>query len=111
MDFPGSQESFSVCRLLSPDRVSDVHLQCVVHISEIASGRDEIVIIGDFNLPGVKWRCGSDSFPSEISKCSYMRCLFQSDQINFIVNENGRSIDICVVNTNLPSTIMLDHLH
>lgn len=97
---------------LPPDRVSDSSL-IAAHIESIASIRstlkpvDEIVILGDFNLPGIKWQPSRhgflypDSDRSTLSSStihlldSYNTNLLQ--QINHVENANGRMLDLCFV--------------
>ncbi|XP_055591157.1 uncharacterized protein LOC129743206 [Uranotaenia lowii] len=69
---------------------------------------DDIIIIGDFNLPGLKWCSSQSSFlfadperssftlPSNIILDALSTTTLR--QINNIVNENGRSLDLCFVN-------------
>lgn len=95
-----------------PDRTRDValidaHEQSVSAISSRALPVDEIVVVGDFNLPGLKWRSGAGRFlfadpvqstfhvGTNALLDGYSSNLLQ--QINPISNENGRMLDLCFV--------------
>ncbi|XP_055585007.1 uncharacterized protein LOC129737869 [Uranotaenia lowii] len=77
-------------------------------VSSITNPEDDIIIIGDFNLPGLKWCSSQSSFlfadperssftlPSNIILDALSTATLR--QINNIVNENGRTLDLCFVN-------------
>lgn len=97
---------------LPPDRVRD-STAIAVHTNSIATVRsklkplDEMVICGDFNLPGIKWQLSRfgflypDADHSTLSSNaitlldSYSTNLLQ--QINHVENVNGRTLDLCFV--------------
>ncbi|XP_055612451.1 uncharacterized protein LOC129759002 [Uranotaenia lowii] len=96
-----------------PDRSGDLVLaesfsRCLSKASSFCSPEDDILVIGDSNMPGLKW-CSSRSgflFPdpmrSSFSASSgvYLEALSTATlrQINNIENENGRMLDLCFVN-------------
>lgn len=99
---------------LPPDRTRDrtlidAHCDSVKEITSRAHPADEIVIIGDFNFPGLRWSSASDGFlyanPVLSSFHDGINCLLDSysvsllRQINPIKNENGRSLDLCFVSS------------
>ncbi|XP_055604703.1 uncharacterized protein LOC129752937 [Uranotaenia lowii] len=69
---------------------------------------DDILIIGDFNLPGLKWcfsQCGFLFADPARSSFTTPSCLILDSlssatlrQINSVENENGRLLDLCFVN-------------
>ncbi|XP_058837086.1 uncharacterized protein LOC131693350 [Topomyia yanbarensis] len=95
-----------------PDRIRDyslidVHLSSVSFITSIAAPSDDIVILGDFNLPGLTWCPASNGFLRlDIEKSVLINnasCILDNyssatlRQINNIINENGRTLDLCFV--------------
>ncbi|XP_053681644.1 uncharacterized protein LOC128732421 [Sabethes cyaneus] len=93
-----------------PDRIRDpvilnAHINSVYQIASMASASDDIIILGDFNLPSIKWRergngylyadMGSSTLSPiniELLDC-YSTATVQ--QVNDIPNENGRLLDLC----------------
>ncbi|XP_055642698.1 uncharacterized protein LOC129779317 [Toxorhynchites rutilus septentrionalis] len=85
----------------------DVQVQSVSVIASRALPADEIVVVGDFNLPNLKWQIGSGRFLYADATQStfhagtnalldgYSYNLLQ--QINSITNENDRMLDLCFV--------------
>ena len=95
-----------------PDRVRDldlidVHAQSLQYMISLALPRDEIIVLGDFNLPGIKWKPWQHGFlhvDTELSTFhagtasildNYSTCTLL--QINNVTNENGRIVDLCFV--------------
>ena len=106
-----SDRSVYLCAVyLPPDRVREpsvinAHVASVNKVSSMASAFDDIIILGDFNLPGVNWcergngylfvdASSSTLSPSaiELFDC-YSAATVQ--QINKVSNENGRYLDLC----------------
>ncbi|XP_055604318.1 uncharacterized protein LOC129752570 [Uranotaenia lowii] len=112
IDF-GDRKHYLCVVYVPPDRSGDLALAesfslCLSKVSSICSPADDILIIGDFNLPGLKW-CSSPSgfsFPDPArSSFSASSNIFLDSlstatlrQINKIENENGRMLDLCFVN-------------
>lgn len=74
---------------------------------EIATAADEMIIIGDFNLPAISWRSsyGGFLYPDHDRSTFHSGAVSLLDhysiatlkQINHVVNENNRSLDLCFV--------------
>lgn len=90
---------------IPPDRVRDhevvdAHCRSVREITDNADAIDEIVVLGDFNMPGIFWQPSSNGFlypdpehstfhPAATSLLdSYSTATLM--QINNVVNENNR---------------------
>ncbi|XP_053681571.1 uncharacterized protein LOC128732349 [Sabethes cyaneus] len=100
-----------LCALyLPPDRIRDpvilnAHMNSVTAIASMASPVDEIIVMGDFNLPGLKWRGRGNGFMYVDSSSSSLSPLTNElldcystatmQQVNNIANENGRFLDLC----------------
>ncbi|XP_062713697.1 uncharacterized protein LOC134290552 [Aedes albopictus] len=95
-----------------PDRTRDTalidtHSRSLAAVIEKANAVDEIIIIGDFNLPEISWKSSCNGFlhpDPDRSKLnvgasklldSYSSATLR--QINYITNENGRCLDLCFV--------------
>ncbi|XP_053698992.1 uncharacterized protein LOC128745962 [Sabethes cyaneus] len=106
-----SDRSLYLCAVyFPPDRVRDAvllkaHMASVSTISSAASASDDLLILGDFNLPGINWRDRGNGYlfvdfssvtpppiTTELFDC-YSTATVQ--QINKITNENGRCLDLC----------------
>ncbi|XP_055523037.1 uncharacterized protein LOC129717209 [Wyeomyia smithii] len=97
---------------IPPDRARDAtltntHCNSINTICEQALPNDEVVVFGDFNFSGVKWRSSPDGFLfadpmvssfhhgiNNLLDC-YSSNLLR--KINHINNENGRILDLCFV--------------
>ncbi|XP_055633270.1 uncharacterized protein LOC129773653 [Toxorhynchites rutilus septentrionalis] len=106
-----------------PDRINDSsligdHIKSVETICGFAAAVDEIIIIGDFNLPGLRWRSSTHGFlfadpaHSQITRIasdlldSYSTATLR--QINSVPNENIRILDLCFVSsTNQAPSLVL----
>ncbi|XP_053691160.1 uncharacterized protein LOC128739688 [Sabethes cyaneus] len=107
---------FTNCRLflceiyIPPDRVRDeglidVHSRSVMTVIDLATATDELIIIGDFNLPGLLWQPSSNGFlhPDPDHSVVHSAALRLLDcyssailrQINHVTNENIRCLDLC----------------
>ncbi|XP_055527331.1 uncharacterized protein LOC129719947 [Wyeomyia smithii] len=97
---------------IPPDRTRDLtlintHSNLVNSIYEQAHPNDEVVVFGDFNFSGVKWRYSSNGFlfadPTASSFhdgiYNWLDCYSSNllRQINHVNNENGRTLDLCFV--------------
>lgn len=97
---------------IPPDRTRDIeyieaHCRSVHAILETASAVDEIVVLGDFNLPSISWISSDRGFlypdtnhsqfhPGAVTLLdSYSTATLQ--QINSVTNENDRYLDLCFV--------------
>ncbi|XP_058444278.1 uncharacterized protein LOC131425957 [Malaya genurostris] len=96
---------------LPPDRIRDLslidtHIQSIDEITSVhMRPSDEILIIGDFNFPGLKWIPASDgflyvdplhsSFHTGITNLLDRYSLNLLRQVNHVQNENGRILDLC----------------
>ncbi|XP_062541858.1 uncharacterized protein LOC134209853 [Armigeres subalbatus] len=84
----GGRKLFVCAVYIPPDRTRDLelidtHCRSVFFASEIASPNDEIIVLGDFNLAGVALL---DNYSTATLS-----------QVNCIVNENNRLLDLCFV--------------
>jgi len=103
---------------LPPDRTRDLvlissHTDSVASVSSLASPRDEIVVLGDYNLPDLKWSVSSNGYlyadPAHSAFHIGSICLLDNystallKQTNNVVNENGRLLDLCFVSAQDPA--------
>ncbi|XP_055543377.1 uncharacterized protein LOC129728926 [Wyeomyia smithii] len=95
-----------------PDRTRDTavinaHNRSVAYVAADADHSDETLVVGDFNLPGLKW-CSSNSgfrYPDPAVSTFHTGAMNILDcynsaklrQINEVLNENGRMLDLCFV--------------
>ncbi|XP_055543788.1 uncharacterized protein LOC129729304 [Wyeomyia smithii] len=87
----------------------DTHIQSVLAIHDRVKRCDEIVVIGDFNLPNLYWAPKRSGFLyPDPDRSNYHACALNLldgynaamlEQINNNVNENGRCLDLCFVST------------
>ena len=97
-----------------PDRTRDKHLidthvQSVEAITAMAKPCDEIIIIGDFNLPNLFWVPSYNGFfYPDPDRSTFHACALDLldgysaaslQQINNNFNENGRCLDLCFFGT------------
>ncbi|XP_055527600.1 uncharacterized protein LOC129720187 [Wyeomyia smithii] len=97
-----------------PDRTRDkqlidAHLQSVYSITAKAKPCDEIIIVGDFNLPSLFWRPSRDGYYyPDPTQSTFHDCALNLldgynaaglQQINSNPNEHGRCLDLCFVST------------
>lgn len=97
---------------IPPDRTRDMasietHNQSIIHICAAANPEDEIVVVGDFNLPGISWQtCGNGFMHPNLGRSSIhaaasrlLDCYSTATlrQINNVLNENNRCLDLCFV--------------
>lgn len=95
-----------------PDRTRDLtlfehHQLSVLHILSLAAPSDEVVILGDFNLPDLKWRhlrdgflvpdCDYSSFSTTATSLLDTYSTAQMRQLNGIRNESGNVLDLCFI--------------
>ncbi|XP_055604065.1 uncharacterized protein LOC129752302 [Uranotaenia lowii] len=109
----GDQKLYVCVLYLPPDRSRDVALaesfsRGISKVSSSCAPEDDILVIGDFNMPGLKWCSNHGSFlypdparstfstPSNIILDSLSTATLR--QINSVVNENGRMLDLCFAN-------------
>ncbi|XP_062565690.1 uncharacterized protein LOC134227980 [Armigeres subalbatus] len=108
----GGRKLFVCAVYIPPDRTRDLelidtHCRSVFFASEIASPNDEIIVLGDFNLAGVAWVPTHNGFlrPDQEHSSFHPGALRLLDnystatlsQVNCIVNENNRLLDLCFV--------------
>ncbi|XP_055522759.1 uncharacterized protein LOC129716939 [Wyeomyia smithii] len=105
--------SLFLCSIyIPPDRTRDAtlintHCNSINTICEQSLPNDEVVVFGDFNFSGVKWRSSPDGFlfsdpmvSSFHDGINNLLDCYSSNllrQINHINNENGRILDLCFV--------------
>ncbi|XP_053685949.1 uncharacterized protein LOC128735493 [Sabethes cyaneus] len=110
-----SDRTLFLCALyIAPDRVRDndlidVHCQSVYSIMRGATPLDEIIILGDFNLPGISWKPVHSGFlfPDPENSTIHAAAVNLLDnysaamlhQVNHVVNENNRCLDLCFVSS------------
>lgn len=95
-----------------PDRTRDselmeVHCRSVFTVAENLAPTDEVMVLGDFNLAGISWKpsnngflypdCERSVFHSEALHLLDSYSTSTLSQINHVVNENHRSLDLCFV--------------
>ncbi|XP_062541323.1 uncharacterized protein LOC134209350 [Armigeres subalbatus] len=118
-----SHRSVFLCALyIPPDRVRDdtlieAHTQSVLSVIEMTNASDEIIIIGDFNLPGISWSSSCNGFlhidmersslHSHASKLLDYYSTATLRQINHVTNENNRSLDLCFVSAQDAAPLIL----
>ncbi|XP_055632831.1 uncharacterized protein LOC129773257 [Toxorhynchites rutilus septentrionalis] len=110
---------------IPPDRIRDAtlieeHFHSVSSVLSSTSTYDDIVILGGFNLPGIKWRSLRNGFqypdPSLTTHpaiiCSLLNTYSAATlrQINNIGNENGRMLDLCFVSQRDYAPVILEAL-
>ncbi|XP_055591568.1 uncharacterized protein LOC129743557 [Uranotaenia lowii] len=109
----GDRKLYLCVVYVPPDRSTDLVVaesfsHCLSKISSICSPEDDILVIGDFNMPGLKWCPSHGAFlfpdpmrsyfsaPSNIFLDSLSTATLR--QINSFENENGRRLDLCFIN-------------
>ncbi|XP_062541865.1 uncharacterized protein LOC134209859 [Armigeres subalbatus] len=83
----------------------------------MTNASDEIIIIGDFNLPGISWSSSCNGFlhidmersslHSHASKLLDYYSTATLRQINHVTNENNRSLDLCFVSAQDAAPLIL----
>ncbi|XP_038122448.1 uncharacterized protein LOC119771121 [Culex quinquefasciatus] len=103
---------FICAAYIPPDQTSsanvfEINAASVLAVSAMARPYDELIVLGDFNLPGLIWRPSGDGFLYADSALStqaahvtefldsYSSSLLQ--QINSFPNENNVVLDLCFV--------------
>lgn len=99
---------------IPPDRIRDIdlvrtHCRSISSVVEMSSPLDELMVLGDFNLAGISWKPshGGFLFPDSRQSVLYPAAIHLLDsysastlsQINHVLNENQRSLDLCFVST------------
>lgn len=113
VSIPTLSRKLWICAVyIPPDRIRDTilideHVLSVTSVVSSSSPVDDIVVLGDFNLPHVKWRPHRDGFmrvdTSESALSVNTSTLLDSysaatlRQINPVENENGHMLDLCFV--------------
>ncbi|XP_055604713.1 uncharacterized protein LOC129752946 [Uranotaenia lowii] len=109
----GDRKLYLCVVYVPPDRSTDLVVaesfsHCLSKISSICSPEDDILVIGDFNMPVLKWCPSHGAFlfpdpmrsyfsaPSNIFLDSLSTATLR--QINSFENENGRTLDLCFIN-------------
>ena len=97
-----------------PDRTRDkqlidIHVKSVATITARAKPCDEIIVIGDFNLPSLFWvPTNNGYFYPDPDRSTFHTCALDLldgynaaslQQINNNLNENGRCLDLCFFGT------------
>ena len=98
---------------LPPDRVRDsvlidAHTRSLNTVLARSNPADEIIVLGDFNLPGLKWLSSTSGclYPDPGLSTFHFGALSILDsyssaalrQVNNVRNENDRILDLCFVN-------------
>lgn len=99
---------------IPPNRARDIdfidaHCRSIQAVLESATAIDEVIVLGDYNLPGISWQPSHSGFLYPDPERSVFHCgatmLLDSyststlSQINHVVNENNRSLDLCFVSS------------
>lgn len=99
---------------IPPDRTRDdalieAHTRSISSVIDMSVPTDEIIVIGDFNLPGISWQlsCNGFFYPDPDHSTMHVGATRLLDfyssatlrQINFVTNENNRCLDLCFVST------------
>ncbi|XP_062716091.1 uncharacterized protein LOC134291840 isoform X3 [Aedes albopictus] len=119
-----SNRSIFLCGIyFPPDRIRDeslidTHNLSIMSVVETASATDEIIVIGDFNLPGISWRSSCNGFlypdvehssihngASKLLDCYSTATL---RQINQVTNENNRCLDLCFVSAQEEAPVIIE---
>lgn len=97
--------------LTNAPSVIDQHISSLNWITDLMEPKDNIVLLGDYNLPGIKWIINSSNYlyPDSLhSSANYQteRLLDSFSfaglcQINGILNENSRILDLCFASTEM----------
>lgn len=108
----GDRTLFLCALYIPPDRIGEnglieTHCGSVFTVMETAAPVDDLFILGDFNLSGISWQPSHNGFlypdPARSTlSASAIRLLDNYSaatlvQINHVVNENNRSLDLCFV--------------
>ncbi|XP_058821205.1 uncharacterized protein LOC131683342 isoform X1 [Topomyia yanbarensis] len=115
----GDRKLYLCALYVPPDRVRDIeyvdaHGSSVFTFLEDAKSVDEIIILGDFNLPSISWKSSRNGFLYSDSDHSVLHSgaarLLDSYssatllQINPIANENNCHLDLCFVSDQVFAT-------
>ena len=109
---PGNNRLFISCSYIPPNSNMDVynkHSTAIHEISQLLDSSDYLVVLGDFNLPNINWIIDDNSWrcsPST-STNNFLDELFglSLSQINKIMNNNNRLLDLVFVNDNTFSSV------
>lgn len=98
---------------ISPEQAMDSsniekHIECVSHVTDRSGPRDSILLLGDFNQPGLVWKTDfNDYFYPDPSESTFSRSssalidgmsLFNMKQLNPVVNHMNRKLDLVYCN-------------
>lgn len=93
-----------VCVYIPPSSHFNVysnHIQCVKSVANLYKDH-RIIILGDYNLPNLKWHCDSLNAGNILSDIEIMLCdefnFLDLNQYNYISNANDRILDLCFSN-------------
>lgn len=85
----------------------NTHCQSIAVVSEYATPSDEMIVLGDFNLPDIAWTPTHSGFlcpdyqrtSLHVGAVNLLDCYSTATlaQINHVMNENGRYLDLCFV--------------
>ncbi|XP_055621986.1 uncharacterized protein LOC129765598 [Toxorhynchites rutilus septentrionalis] len=108
----GDRTLFLCALYIPPDRIRErelfeTHCQSVFSVLETAKATDEVILMGDFNLPRISWKksCNGFLYPDLAHSTIPPNASFLLDnysfatlsQINYVTNQNDRSLDLCFV--------------
>ena len=74
------------------------HMSAVLSILKKLSDRDQLVVLGDFNIPGTTWSPEEKSnILLPLAQNDFIDCLLHLSlsQVNYIPNSLGRLLDLC----------------
>ena len=108
----GISKLFVTCSYIPPSSSLDIynqHLSAINLITEKMKDSDRILILGDFNMPSIRWLPMPDSealipLPSEMNSTQYTfdvinsLCDLNLYQINSVKNSLGKILDLAFVN-------------
>ena len=108
------------CSYIHPQSKSDIYIQhseAITYISSLTSECDELIVLGDFNLPNILWFPNDDSFgllPSCIIPwiCDFLDIISDCglSQMNYLLNPCNNNLDISFVDLSTRAIVRSDQL-
>lgn len=101
---------------IPPDQINepiviDQHVSSIIWITEQMKPNDAVLLIGDFNLPGIRWVLNTSKYLHPDTRHSSMNSLAEHlidsfsfarlCQMNGVLNSNNRILDLCFVSSDI----------